>query len=71
MTAYAVYGSFEILEGPVNASGVTLAFSFIDAAREWYDSVDYQTELLHRLRGAYYRVILMDGVDNVQSGEKK
>lgn len=58
-------------EGPSTEGGAILAFLFIDADRECYDSVTYQTELLHRFRGVYYRVIQMNGVDEVQSGEKK
>ncbi|MDT3750526.1 MULTISPECIES: DUF1330 domain-containing protein [Pseudomonas] len=35
----------------------------IAAAREWYFSPAYQVALQHRLKGAVYRVFLIDGIN--------
>jgi uncharacterized protein (DUF1330 family) len=32
------------------------------AARSWYDSPAYQTAVQHRLKGADYRVIFVEGL---------
>lgn len=58
----AFYGALEVLEGPEADGVVILAFEDQQAARRWYKSAAYQEALPHRLRGAEYRVLLVDGV---------
>lgn len=58
----AFYGALEVLEGPAADGVVILAFDDMAAARRWYGSAAYQEALPHRLRGADYRVLLVDGV---------
>ena len=61
-TPLAFYGITETWEGPEVDGLVILQFSDIGAARRWYQSPAYQDALPHRLRGAEYRVMLVDGV---------
>jgi len=42
---------------------VLLKFPDMAAARAWYHSPAYQAAKVHRLKGAEYRVILVDGVE--------
>lgn len=58
----AFYGALEVLEGTDADGMVILAFEDMQAARRWYGSPAYQEALPHRLRGAEYRVLLVDGV---------
>jgi uncharacterized protein (DUF1330 family) len=58
----AFYGPQQVLEGPAAEGTVVLKFDSIAAARAWYDSPAYQEALAHRLKGAEYRVILVEGV---------
>ena len=53
--------AFEVLEGDPAEAVVMLRFSSMEAAREWYQSEEYQAALPHRLRAADYRTILVDG----------
>ena len=62
MKALAFYGSVKTLEGnPVDGS-VIIEFPTMAAAQAWYDSPLYQDALQHRLKGAEYRVFIIDGV---------
>jgi uncharacterized protein (DUF1330 family) len=55
-------GPLTILEGePVEAIVIT-EFPTMDAARAWYDSPAYQDARVHRLKGAEYRCVLVEGV---------
>ncbi len=63
ITPLAFYGRLEMLEGAPIEGAVVLQFPSMDAAREWYRSPAYQAALPHRLRGADYRVFLIEGVD--------
>jgi uncharacterized protein (DUF1330 family) len=55
-------GPLTILEGePMEAIFIT-AFPTMDAARAWYDSPEYQDARMHRLKGAEYRCVLVEGV---------
>ncbi|MDQ0466088.1 uncharacterized protein (DUF1330 family) [Caulobacter ginsengisoli] len=58
----AFYGAQQVLEGPPAEGTVVLKFDSVDAARAWYDSPAYQEALVHRLKGADYRVIIVEGV---------
>ena len=39
-----------------------LRFPDMAAAREWYNSPEYQDALQHRLKGANYRVFIIEGL---------
>ncbi|MDH4848002.1 DUF1330 domain-containing protein [Pseudomonas sp. BN605] len=59
----AAYGEMECLEG-TEADGVLInRFPSMADARCWYDSSPYATARAHRLRGAAYRVFIVEGVD--------
>lgn len=58
----AFYGPQQVLEGPDAEAVAVLRFDSLAAARAWYDSPAYQEALAHRLKGAEYRVILVEGV---------
>lgn len=63
ITRVAFYGRLEVMEGP-SAEGVAiLRFPDMAAARAWYDSPAYQEARQHRLRGANYRMLLVEGSD--------
>ena len=63
ITRVAFYGQLEVLEGP-SAEGVAiLRFPDMAAAREWYESPAYQEARSHRLKGAGYRMLLVEGSD--------
>lgn len=62
ITSLAFYGSVDVLEGDPLAGVVIHQFPSMAAARAWYDSPAYQAALEHRLRGAQYRVFIVDGV---------
>ncbi|MBV8048750.1 MAG: DUF1330 domain-containing protein [Paludibacterium sp.] len=63
VTPLAFYGEFEVLEGAPIEGAVILRFPNMEAAREWYHSPEYQNALPHRLKGADYRVFLIQGTD--------
>lgn len=63
VTSIAAYGALEVLEG-TEIDGVAInRFPSMDAAREWYNSDQYQQAMAHRHRGADYQVFLIEGVD--------
>lgn len=59
----AFYGALETLEGPEAEGMVILEFPTREAAHAWYDSPEYQAAKAHRLKGANYRVVLVQGID--------
>lgn len=61
-TPLAFYGAVETLEGPQVDGAVILAFPTVAAAKAAYDSPLYQEALQHRLRGAEYRVFIVEGI---------
>jgi uncharacterized protein (DUF1330 family) len=61
ITALAFYGAVETLEGPPVDGAVILQFPTVADARASYDSPLYQAALQHRLRGAEYRVFIIEG----------
>lgn len=58
----AAYGPQEVLEGPPVEGVVMVEFPSIEAARAWYDGPGYRTAREHRLRGADYRAVIVQGV---------
>lgn len=62
LTPLAFYGKFEVLEGSDIEGAVILRFPDMAAAREWYNSPEYQDALKHRLKGANYRVFIIEGL---------
>lgn len=62
ITPLAFYGAVETLEGPKVDGVVLLSFPDAAAAHAWYDSPAYQDALQHRLKGADYRVCIVDGL---------
>jgi uncharacterized protein (DUF1330 family) len=58
----AFYGAVETLEGPAVDGAVILEFPDLAEAHAWYDSPIYQDALQHRLKGADYRVFVIEGV---------
>ncbi|MDP1630067.1 MAG: DUF1330 domain-containing protein [Caulobacter sp.] len=62
ITPLAFYGRQEVLEGPEVEGAVILQFPTFEDAQAWYRSPAYQAALQHRLKGADYRVMIVDGV---------
>jgi uncharacterized protein (DUF1330 family) len=58
----AAYGPWEDLEGPPTEGTVIVEFPTMDAARAWYDSPAYREAREHRLFGAVYRALLVQGL---------
>lgn len=63
ITPLAFYGALETLEGPEAEGVVVLEFPDVEAAKGWYFSPAYQEAKAHRLKGAKYRVLLVNGVE--------
>ena len=58
----AAYGRQDVLEGPA-PEGVAIAeFPSLEEARRWYDSPAYQNAARHRIKGATYRGLVVEGV---------
>jgi uncharacterized protein (DUF1330 family) len=62
MRPLAVYGKQECYEGDAPDGVVLLEFPTADDARGWYNSPEYQSAMAHRLKGADYRVVLVEGL---------
>jgi len=62
MTPLAFYGTIDTLEGDPVDGAVILEFPTMAEARAWYDSPIYQDARQHRLKGAEYRVFIVEGV---------
>jgi uncharacterized protein (DUF1330 family) len=58
----AAYGALETLEGEAADGLVLLEFPTADDARAWYASPEYQEAMAHRLKGADYRCLLVEGL---------
>ena len=58
----AAYGRHVTLEGPEVEGVVVAEFPSVEEARAWYDSPAYQEAAQHRLRGAVYRGLIVEGV---------
>lgn len=62
ITPLAFYGAVDTLEGtPVDGAAI-LEFPTIAEARASYDSPLYQEAMKHRLKGAEYRVFIIEGI---------
>jgi uncharacterized protein (DUF1330 family) len=58
----AAYGRQEVLEGPA-PEGVAIAeFPSLEEAKHWYESPAYQAAARHRLKGATYRGLVVEGI---------
>jgi uncharacterized protein (DUF1330 family) len=57
-----IYGKTEALEGAAPDGIVLLEFPTIADARAWYERPEYQEAMQHRLRGADYRAMLIEGL---------
>jgi uncharacterized protein (DUF1330 family) len=62
ITPLAFYGKHEVLEGADVEGAVILQFPTFEEAQAWYNSPAYQKALEHRLKGAEYRVLIVQGV---------
>jgi uncharacterized protein (DUF1330 family) len=62
VTPLVFYGALETLEGPPVDGAVVLAFPTVAEAKAWYESPLYQDALQHRLKGAEYRVFIVEGI---------
>ena len=62
VTPLAFYGAVETLEGNPVDGAVILAFPTVTEAKAAYESPLYQEALKHRLKGAEYRVFIVEGV---------
>lgn len=60
----AFRGRQQALEGADAESVAIFEFPSFEAAQAWYDSPAYRAVRTHRLNGARYRVLLVDGVNN-------
>jgi uncharacterized protein (DUF1330 family) len=56
------YGRFEVLEGDPVEGIVIAEFPSFEAARAWYESPAYQAIRPHRLKGAIYSGLVVEGV---------
>lgn len=62
ITPLAFYGPHEALEGQDAEAVAILQFESRDAIKAWYNSPAYQEALQHRLKGADYRLLIVDGL---------
>jgi uncharacterized protein (DUF1330 family) len=62
ITALAVYGRHEVLEGAQVEGVVVIRFPSFAAAKTWYDSPAYREARKHRFAGADYRAVIVEGV---------
>lgn len=63
ITPLAFYGAVETLEGNPVDGAVILEFPTVADAKASYTSPLYQEALKHRLKGADYRVFIIQGID--------
>ena len=62
MTPLVVYGATEAVEGEAPDGMVLLQFPTMEDAKAWYYSPGYQAAMQHRLKGADYRVMIVQGL---------
>lgn len=58
---HGTYGKQRVLEGDAVDGVVVLEFPSWEAAEDWYFSDAYQEAIPHRLRGAGFRAVLVEG----------
>src|SRR5882672_404454 len=61
---HALYGHHEVLEGAEIEGAAILEFPSFEEAKQWYDSPLYRDARTHRLRGADYMGIIVEGHGN-------
>lgn len=62
VTPLARYGTLEILEGADFEGCLIHRFPTMEDAKKWYYSPRYQEAMQHRLKGAQYRVFIVEGI---------
>ena len=62
ITRLAFYGDVQTLEGSPIEGSVILSFPSREAALAWYNSPLYTEAKEHRLKGADYRIFMVEGV---------
>jgi uncharacterized protein (DUF1330 family) len=62
MKVLSVYGAIEAIEGNAPDGMVMLQFPTAEDAKAWYNSPSYQAAMQHRLKGADYRVMIVQGL---------
>ncbi len=62
----AMYGAYQVLEGPDIEGLAILEFPTFEEAQAWYFSPAYQKALKHRLRGGRYRGVIVDSLQGSQ-----
>jgi uncharacterized protein (DUF1330 family) len=62
ITPLAFYGAVETLEGDKVDGAVILEFPTVADAKASYNSPLYQEAMKHRLKGAEYRVFIVEGI---------
>jgi uncharacterized protein (DUF1330 family) len=58
----ALYGKYEMLEGPAIEGAVVLEFPTVETAKTYYYSSTYQDAVKHRSLEPSYRVFIVEGV---------
>ena len=61
VTIRALYGPHEVIEGEQIEGAAILEFPSIEEAKAWYDGPEYSDARQHRLRGADYLGIIVEG----------
>ena len=62
ITFRVAHGRKEVVEGPDFEDMMVLEFPTFEEARGWYTSPAYQEASAHRLKGADYRAIIVEGL---------
>lgn len=62
LTPLVVYGAIEAVEGTAPDGMIVLQFPTVDDAKAWYNSPGYQAALPHRIKGADYRALIVQGL---------
>ena len=57
-----VYGAMEAIEGAAADGIVILQFPTVEDAKAWYNSPGYQAAAAHRMKGANYRAMIVEGL---------
>jgi uncharacterized protein (DUF1330 family) len=64
ITFRALYGHHEVIEGADIEGAAVLEFPSFDEAKRWYDSPAYRDARQHRLRGADYIGVIVEGLSS-------
>ena len=64
VTIHALYGRHEVIEGEPIEGAAILEFPSMEGAKAWYESPAYREARQHRLRGAEYMGIIVEGFTN-------